>query len=243
MPSLYERYLAGEHAAVWTELGTGLPLPVDRAEAEAIARETMRRVRHNVDVLVSRLVAAGYPFAHPVSPSGDDLSARYHAVLAPPTPQTPAVLDEIERLVGPLPLSVRAWYEHVGAVNFDGAEPEVMCDYDDPLMVGPEEYTLKNAREWLALPAQERDEYPFCWEFAPDVLHKANVSGGSPFRIQLPAPGADGMVEEEAWGTIPFVSYLREVFRWGGFPGVRYLAPDHPRRQEVARLCAGLMSF
>jgi hypothetical protein len=70
VPSLYARYVAGEHTAVWTALGTAPTLPIARAEAEAIAAETMRRVRHNVEALVARLSAAGYPFEYPLAPTG-----------------------------------------------------------------------------------------------------------------------------------------------------------------------------
>lgn len=243
MSALYARYVAGEHEAVWAALGTGpVPSP-DRTDVEAIALGTMRRVRRNVEALVARLGAAGYPFEHPLAPAGADALARYRAVFAPPAPNTLALLDEIEGLAGALPLSVRAWYQEVGAVNFQAAEPQAMGAYDDPLMVSPAEYILEEVREWRAGPAEERTASPFCWEFAPDVLHKANVSGGAPFRIRLPAPGADGVVEEEVWGAIPFVAYLREVFRWGGFPGLRRLPPEHQRNQDIARLCAGLLSF
>jgi hypothetical protein len=68
MPSLLARYRAGEHVVVWAELGTG-PLPIKAlAGAEAVARETMRRVRRNIELLIERLLAEGYPFAHPLAP-------------------------------------------------------------------------------------------------------------------------------------------------------------------------------
>lgn len=57
MPTLLARYLAGEHEAVWAEPGTG-PLPVARAEAEAIARATLRRVRADIELLVGRPLGA-----------------------------------------------------------------------------------------------------------------------------------------------------------------------------------------
>jgi hypothetical protein len=49
-------------------------------------------------------------------------------------------------------------------------------------------------------------------------LHKANVSGGDPYAIFVPAPVADAPVEFEP-NSVNFVEYLRLVFAWGGFPG------------------------
>ncbi len=67
MPSFLERYLAGEHEQVWDEL-TALGEAVYEAslyeEARAVACETMRRARHNIEHLIPRLVALGYQFGY-----------------------------------------------------------------------------------------------------------------------------------------------------------------------------------
>jgi hypothetical protein len=240
---LLQRYLAGEFVEVWEELGTGPTIPMPREDALTVARAMMRRVRQNIEILEERLRSIDYPFEHAARPSGDGYLARYKAVYAPPTSATPDVLDEVEQLVGALPLSVHAWYLEVGAVNFQSAGYEAMGECDDPLMVSPLEYLLKEAREWLDRPEKDRITYPFSWEFAPDVLHKANVSGGPPYRIALSAPGADGIVEEDTWGQIPFVQYLRKVMEWGGFPGLRHLPPERQHPDKVTYLTRGLLPF
>ena len=53
---------------------------------------------------------------------------------------------------------------------------------------------------------------------SPDYLHKANVSGGTPYGIAIPNPGADGLLRWEPHQTT-FVNYLRIAFRLGGMPG------------------------
>ena len=62
---LLRRYEAGEHEAVWAEL-TALGAKVREAphvdDAWAVARETMRRARHNVEQIIRRLDAMGYRF-------------------------------------------------------------------------------------------------------------------------------------------------------------------------------------
>jgi hypothetical protein len=72
-------------------------------------------------------------------------------------------------------------------------------------------------------------------EIAPDACHKANTSGGAPYQIAFPEPAADAPVLEH--GAASLVEYLRECFRWGGFPGLAGL-PVPPA--ELLLLTAGL---
>jgi hypothetical protein len=72
-----ERYKAGDRAAVWDELlalGEGVRDERYYADASAVATETMRRARHNVEMLVRRLEAKGYRFQNTVSSALDQLS-------------------------------------------------------------------------------------------------------------------------------------------------------------------------
>jgi hypothetical protein len=59
------RYQAGEHEAVWADM-MALAAEVRQApyvdEAWAVARETMRRARHNVELIIRRLDEIGYRF-------------------------------------------------------------------------------------------------------------------------------------------------------------------------------------
>jgi hypothetical protein len=60
-----ERYQAGEHNAVWAEmtaLGDDVRQPPHLDCAWAVAHETMRRARHNVELIISRLDGIGYQF-------------------------------------------------------------------------------------------------------------------------------------------------------------------------------------
>lgn len=63
--NLLRRYLAGEHEAVWAEmmaLGPRVREASSVDDAWAVARETMRRARHNVELLIRRLDQIGYQF-------------------------------------------------------------------------------------------------------------------------------------------------------------------------------------
>jgi hypothetical protein len=93
-----ERYLAGEYEQVWAELealGAAVREEPLSSDALAVARETMRRVRENLEVLIPRLVKAGYQFGYgwvqlPVNePFGWQLRQTYvelldYAKLQPP---------------------------------------------------------------------------------------------------------------------------------------------------------------
>ncbi len=62
MSSFLERYASGEHEQVGDELlalGTAVREEPLYTGALAVARETMRRVRHNIAALVARLTEIG----------------------------------------------------------------------------------------------------------------------------------------------------------------------------------------
>jgi hypothetical protein len=59
-------------------------------------------------------------------------------------------------------------------------------------------------------------------------LHKANISGGGPYCIEVPFLGADPLFSDERHG-LPFLDYLRLAFHWAGFPGL----DRHSARRDV----------
>jgi hypothetical protein len=65
--SFLTRYQRGEHIEVWDELeslgATVRDEPV-YSDALAVARETMRRARHNIELLIPRLQQVGYDFGY-----------------------------------------------------------------------------------------------------------------------------------------------------------------------------------
>lgn len=109
-----ERYLNGECHQVWAEmlaLGAQIRDEPYYSDAWAVAQETMRRVKFNIEMLVERLQHLGFQFEYPD-----------HVL----TPLPPEILEEIEMFeqeVGPLPLSIRAFYQIVGTVCFIGNYP------------------------------------------------------------------------------------------------------------------------
>lgn len=324
-----ERYKAGEHAAVWEEMtALGAEVRSDRyyADASGVAAETMRRARHNVEILIQRLDALGYRFADQVSAAEDQLSrldtvaqlssqieghaamhsGRYNAhllkmlgdlrgmqsrmapqleraaaqaaqaasakrkppledsnVFSPPNKKTAGVLAELEKaLGGPLPISLRAWYEQVGGVSLMGSHAVLNAvnspkrgmattfgllgaqaspprwpsgDYaPDPLVI----YSAEELLDQLSEREGEEEDGGYELVLAPDDLHKANISGDATY-VLLPDAGAD--FEFDDWHATTFVKYLRAVFEWGGFPG--WARGDNAPRQEIGVLTEGLLAL
>src|SRR5262249_15636176 len=106
-----------------------------------------------------------------------------------------------------------------------GADPDPDADADftaDPLVVWPCIDGLVNELEMEA-PGEPRSgrQVQYFLGFAPDALHKANVSGGDGPHIAFGEAGMDAPLQGDDWEGVPFVSYLRTAFTWGGFPGLR----------------------
>jgi len=236
MGTLLDRYLAGECGQVWEEireLGATAQSARIGVEAQVVAAETMRRARANIVTVVSRL---------------EDLQFRFEASspLESLGPDTAARVDDLDsKLGGSLPLSVKAWYIHVGAVDLRGTHPslchvasveeEVPPDFKlaDPLVIAPIEWLLEGFSHWsLGLWGDQK----FKLELSPDDLHKANISGGT-YDMPLAGTQADAVLLD--WHSFYFVDYVRRVFEWGGFPGwERY--PDPPA-SEIEYLTRGLL--
>ena len=68
MPSYLERYQQGEHVEVWQELvalGDQVCEEPLYSDAYAVAQETMRRARQNIELISQRLKDIGYHFVYP----------------------------------------------------------------------------------------------------------------------------------------------------------------------------------
>ncbi|HEY8714664.1 MAG TPA: hypothetical protein VIM00_04745 [Candidatus Acidoferrum sp.] len=219
---LYDRYAGGEREKVWkelVELGGAALGEKHAADALAVAYETMERAQLNVRTLIQRLRSADYKF-----------QSEPHT---PPDSHIWKTLQKLQKATGLLPLSLRAFYHVVGSVDFMGTHPALdpkgAAFAPDPLVVYGAEDALQQFDDF------EPDEGGgMQLILAPDDLHKANVSGGDPYSISVPAPVADTIVESEP-NSLYFVEYLRLVFAWGGFPGWKNGDAMLPQEIEILR--------
>ncbi|GHH77309.1 hypothetical protein [Promicromonospora soli] len=240
MTSYFARYQAGEHNEVWRDL-RALDLTVfevrHREDAQAVAREMAVRARWNVETLVDRLQADGFVAAE----NDDDGTPR--PAHFPPSDGASALADWMEEAFAPFPMTVAAWIRQVGDVWLVGEHPRwAQSVLANPLVVefehtlyggGSREYFEGEWKSWGESP--HRDSRPFQLDFAPDALHKANISGDGPYGIVLAGSGVDGRLGPSTW----FVDDLNAAFAAGGFPGALYsegyVDPPQGLREGLAR--------
>jgi len=277
--SYLERYLLGEHEQVWAELvalGERVREEHIYSDALEVARETMRRARHNIEALISRLEVIGYQFGYAWATSRGGQEGRWLAVdwagpFTPPLPDTSTRLHELQTSVGALPLSIVAWFETVGAVDFVGQPPrhwglagsnELGEGEKDIAGIAASSWPLDEdpSLEWCSLdplciwsldavmamadpPADESDPADpesgkWYLSLSPDPEGKYFISGGGQIGIHVPNDTADA----EFIDLLPFVEYLRNCFRWGGFPGLRdYLGPMDAISEDLSSLTRDLL--
>jgi hypothetical protein len=245
-PSFLERYQAGEHVPIWQDLvalGPSVRSPAYFHDAYAVATETMRRVRVNIETIHHNLIRIGYQFANP-----DD-------AFCPPPLDIAQQIADVEHWVGSLPLSLHAFYVHVGSINFMQSPAQLVHYYhpdrsfvSDVQMLGEEDPLVVDPFSDLHSAAQSQPErLYFC--FAPDEFHKADYSGGENYHVTVPNRDADfrieGMYDIDEW----FVTYLRESLRYGGFRGKVETFPKDdqlchksaPRLHIIEELTQGLV--
>lgn len=278
--SFLHRYQSGERIDVWCELtalGKTVRDPLYLDDARAVARETMRRAADNIDVLIHRLRRIGYEFhgAGAVSrfepaefenpglvnlisiinrlSSAPEGNAHGPDIWSRPAPDICERLDRLERNVGgPMPLSIRAWCEEVGAVSLLGSHAALQAASISSPLAGHRAAIGTNVA--LAEPAVETATAPEplvvnpCFDgwdqpAAPPyrgaftlTLGPANVAG--PHRMTIPNPAADGLFLNGHRRN--FVDYLRASFRHGGFP--EFARRKH-RPHEIDFLSEGLLEI
>lgn len=137
-------------------------------------------------------------------------------------------------LLGPLPVSIRTWYECIEHVSFIGSHPVLnpvanQSVLSDPLaMAGlPDSVDYES---W-----EEAEGYPI----AVDEFFKANISRDRRYYIDFRDSRADTIFKD--WRNDYFVAYLRRVFKWGGFPGLE--RHPNPPLKLIAELTDGLVAI
>lgn len=206
------------------------------------ACKIMRLARKNIELIVDRLKLRGYEFVDP---------KRVHIA---PSADIAHWVAEFEAEGIYLPIAFQAWLQEVGSVNLMGTDKEwPNCGYHglaqnemwytDPLVVEVDkEYIYSEFENWkYQIDEEGSDEIgPFRIPFAPDDLHKANISGGSPYELRADKLYVDPMVLNERH-CFSFVAHIRHACFWGGFPGFEII--DDVPIQFLAEMRQGLELF
>jgi hypothetical protein len=230
---------------VWEELRAQGSIAGDlRQEAETVADETMRRVAHNLDLLASRLESKGW-----IASMGE--------LRTTPKSGDSAIFKKIEKITkSPIPPSLLSFWRIVGGVALvwdygtEERPPQIQAKLRldlgelDPLSVDSPTRIEYLFEEWEEQMIRTHSELldPFSIDLAPDDLHKANISGGPPYAIELPFFGADPIFANESH-ELPFVDYLRHCLRWAGFGKLDKHKGQDGADELIAELTAGFEPF
>jgi hypothetical protein len=215
--NLMARYQAGECEAVWRDLmalGPEVRKPPYQVPAQAVARETIRRAKHNFELIVQRLRSLDYQFV------GD----FWHQ---PAKEQELQELAACEEAGFSIPAAVRIFIEEMNNVWLMGTHP-LLCPKGrvrraDPLFLMPDLHAMIELRS----KGDDADVRPengevFQLQLCAGPFSKHQVMNDSMaeewFSIELPNAAADAVLVGEPKGRT-LVEYLRWSFEWGGFPG------------------------
>jgi hypothetical protein len=240
--SLLKRYDGGDRASVWIELHSIVALSKEpRAVQDAayqVCLRAMKRAVSNVIAIREHLLATGFPFE----------SENESHIL--PSNENAELVRALTSLVGPVPLTLQAWLRRVGYVCFrrhpNSSKLVPASDHLlDPLEFQFSPEMLDEERD-LRRERINSGEIDACFrlEFAGDLYHKNEISGGAPSYIILPSDSVDALVVEDDCATVVersrcegkplgwqeavalqgerdrrlwFIDYLREYFNGGGF--------------------------
>lgn len=193
--------------------------------------------------------------------SGYAMSLRRKQEAYRKTLNAKALVKRLEESIGVLPLSVRAWYEIVGGVNFVGYHKkwdtiimERMIElgksvFDsggyylhplaelDPLFI----YPLTEKRiAFIEQNRQTNSQQEFFLELWPDETAKYLDPVRDYTQITVPCYTADTTIQG-TWNGLTFVQYLRQCFQWGCFPGWQK-QKGYPK-EDINLLITGLIPF
>lgn len=276
--SYFARYTNGEYETVWEEMFYEASEKGARRTFQedvfAVACETMKRVRVNLEMLIQRLSEEGYTFGYDWAETLIESERQrieeykrpgYLAELGIPEdawqdmliPEVPQWIEDqpstiidplgdiesritmIEQQKGFLPISLKAWYEVVGSVNFVGIPPLAWISDNhirrfasrlDPLRIDP--FIDKHFDSCL----QQGIVH-----ISPDEHEKYYSSGGGIYSTKTRQSVGVDFVLEGCWLQIRFVDYLRLAISWGGFPGMGRIA--HRPHQDITFLTNDLLLF
>jgi hypothetical protein len=234
--------------AVWERfcaLGPRVREPGWIEGAREVAREAMKRVRRNIEILIDRWNQHGYRFGYDWTEPAEwnqQLIADAPPILAIPTEDDIRAIDKFEVMRGPLPVALKALYEVVGATNLVGTPPDGWPDVEvlDPLQI----YSLPPQLPKLRADAESKIN------LCDDCLGKYLFSNVGPLEIRVTNHCFDPKILFEdgdvQWQGKPLTlgRYLREVILRRGGIGHDFGSNDDGADPDlIASLTEGLLFF
>jgi hypothetical protein len=234
-PRWIERYENGDHEEVWAEIVALEDSVRDRAvfeQAMSVAKMMMSRVRTNLERIAVVLAKAKYAFAAKTAKKALALPDAKHA----------AHIKSLERGLGAtLPISLRAFWEVVGSVDFTETSDAPVRDTEfhgwgsyDPIMIARPKLALDLLKPRVlrekSLPRElQRPIRAIAIGLDPRTKADPEDSNEAPYEIDVLGSHADAVLRQGERSTL-FVEYLRTMIASGGF-----LALDKLRNEERLR--------
>lgn len=201
-----------------------------------MALATMRRVAPHVDRLAEQLTELGLVPALPVREPSSEKDLRD--------------LDLLRSEIGAMPVALEACFRQIGGAWFAGDCPVLHECYSqgsqygaapvlpDPLVLPTVEHLRVSWKEYREAVEDDPEvgEEGFFFDFAPDELHKANISGAT-HEIDMTQNVADPVIH--GIGDRPgitLVEYLRVSIAWGGMPGWSFKPDQVPTALAALRV-------
>jgi hypothetical protein len=211
-----------------------------REEALDFALQTMRQVKESLLRIIDQLTKEGFSFID---------EGR---IITDPEAGVRDWISECRNCGIYFPIVFEAWLLEIGSVNFIGTHPNWLRSayafdgktspdeliYPDPLVVEfTHEYFDYLYNEWrdLLSSTETQPNPPFRLEISPDHLHKANISGGLPYELDVDRHTVDTILLNERHST-SFLGYIRRALVWKGFPGFDYIKPCDRQGWERSEL-------
>ncbi|MDJ1481723.1 hypothetical protein QNI16_14580 [Cytophagaceae bacterium YF14B1] len=222
--NLHERYLQGETVQVWNEivsLKERIFTPPFREDALQVVNTMVDRIVYNMELIYTELLAEGYVFDRQGGYGYQDRLGKSVFFQKSTADKIDLIVDFLIKLepLGVPPLILTEIYKKFDMIDFRGYFSGLRSFLPlDPLYLYPMEEMIK----WGV-------EYDFVKDtnyilFSPDEGFKADGYGETNYGVTI----SDKMVADGNlinYGVdITFVEYLRQAFRWGGFPNLKYIA-------------------
>jgi hypothetical protein len=235
--SFTQRYISGDQDGVWADLRRlgSVPDALDE-DCRAVSFATMQRVARHVDRLAEQLTDLGLV---PVMP-----------VREPVTAEDLRDLDLLRAEIGSVPPALDACFRQVGGAWFAGDCPALSECYSagsqysaapilpDPLVLPTVQHLRESWGDYQDAVEDDPEigEDGFFFDFAPDELHKANISGAT-HEIEMAQYVADPVIHGVAGRSgITLVEYLRMSIAWGGMPGWSFKPDQAPAALAALRV-------
>lgn len=134
-----ERYKNDETITVYADIASlGEAAFTERyySDIEAVVKETMNRSAYNLEIIYHELLHTGYNFKR-------EPQYSFEIPLAKPGVNTTKLISKLEKAVaciGHVPLSLRSFYQQVGACNFAWdytTDENILWEGADPIQIAP----------------------------------------------------------------------------------------------------------